>query len=177
MRAVFVVVIAAVSLIFTASVAAAHSRLASSNPADGATVTQQLSEVTLTFNEAVDGRFSTVVVDGPGEESFSAGALRVIDNTVHQPVRPLRSGDYRVAWRVVSADGHPITGQFAFSVALPPGAEPSDTPTASVEPTASKDQRDEEPTGWWIGGAAVVLLVVAGVVFLTRRRRGDRTDR
>ncbi|NJC86785.1 copper resistance CopC family protein [Planosporangium mesophilum] len=103
----------------------AHSQLLATTPPDRATVTAPISEVTLTFNEPVQQRFSVVVVNGPGGVLYSHGPVRVVDTTVHQPVSPLRSGSYTVRWRVVSADSHPVEGTFGFTVALPAQGESS----------------------------------------------------
>jgi hypothetical protein len=56
----------------------------------------------------------------------------VVDDVVHQPVYPLRSGSYTVEWRVVSADTHPVQGRFEFTVALPPELEPTVVAGAGV---------------------------------------------
>jgi hypothetical protein len=160
---IIVVVLAA------ASPAWAHSRLEHTDPADGSTVTAQMSTVTLTFNEMVRGQFTTVVVTGPGKVSYSEGHVQVIDNDVHQKVYALHSGGYTVAWRAISADGHPVEGQFHFTVALPPGQEPTADPPAS--PVAASPGTGESHRLWLWGGAAVVVIVVAVLaVALTRRR-------
>jgi methionine-rich copper-binding protein CopC len=62
----------------------AHARLLRSAPGDGTTVTQPVTEVTLTFNEPVKQRSTTVVVTGSDGSSFSDGAARVVDTTVTQ---------------------------------------------------------------------------------------------
>ena len=56
----------------------------------------------------------------------------VADTTVTQAVKPVTSpGVVTVRWRVVSSDGHPISGEYAFTVDAPV------TPTASAEPDPS----------------------------------------
>jgi methionine-rich copper-binding protein CopC len=153
----------------TAAPAWAHSRLQRTNPADGATLTAQVGEVTLTFNERVHGDFTTVVVTGPGGVSYSDGHVQVIDDDVHQKVYPLHSGAYTVAWRAISADGHPVEGQFHFTMALPAGQEPSAGPPASTRPLASTTGQGGD--GWLWGGLATLVLAAAiGVPLLIRRR-------
>jgi copper resistance protein C len=83
----------------------AHSQLLSTKPAGGASLTDSASSVSLTFNEPVKQRFSTIVVNGPGGVAYSRGNVRVIDNTAYQDVYALRSGSYTVAWRVVPPTG------------------------------------------------------------------------
>ncbi|NJC72461.1 copper resistance protein CopC [Planosporangium thailandense] len=149
----------------------AHSQLLSTTPTAGATVTAPISEVTLTFNEPVHQKFSVVVVNGPGGASYSAGHVQVIDSVVHQPVHPLRSGSYTVAWRVVSADGHPVEGRFGFTVALPASLEPSAGPAAGSpaaspsHPAIAAGTRTGARWPWLLGGGVLAIgaVVVAGV--------------
>jgi methionine-rich copper-binding protein CopC len=150
--------------------ASAHSVLLDTAPSDGAVVTVVTSEVTLTFNEPVKGSFSTVAVSGPDGRAHGDGPVRVVDGVVHQPVSALGSGRYRVAWRVVSADGHPVSGEFGFTVALPAGLEP---PAAAPGGRADVAAPPESGASawWWVPvlgalAAAALVLVRAG-----RRRR------
>jgi methionine-rich copper-binding protein CopC len=165
--------IAAVVLL-TPSAAWAHSALLGTDPADGTVVTAPIGEVVLTFNEVVHQQFSTIVVTGPGGATYSNGPLQVIDTKAHQPVWPLHSGTYRVAWRVISADGHPVTGEFGFQVALPPSLEPT------VDPPFPAGQ-DSPPgggsAGWvWLVAAGVLMAVLAVVLVLVGRRRVTRDE-
>jgi copper resistance protein C len=156
-----------------ATPAYAHSQLLGTDPADGATVTSPISEIDLTYNERVQGTFTTVVVNGPGGVSYSEGHVQVTDDVVHQRVYPLRSGAYTVAWRAISADGHPVEGQFHFTVALPPGHEPTGGPPRSDGTTSSSGSH----TGVWIGvGAGVLIAAGLIVTLLMRPRRGHDPD-
>lgn len=156
-----------------AAPAYAHSRLVGTSPTAHATVTEPVGEVTLTFNEPVKGRFSTIVVDGPGGVSYSQGAVRVIDNTAHQSVYPLRSGAYTVAWRIVSADGHPVSGEFAFTMTVPAGQEPTGLPPANP-PVSTVDDTGAAGSWAWPAAGAVSLAVVVFAGVLARRRRAGR---
>lgn len=161
--------LASAAVVATPAPAAAHAVLLGTAPAEGSVVTTVTTAVTLTFNEPVRAQFSTVAVTGPRDHAYSDGELSVRDTVVHQPVHPLRSGEYRVAWRVVSADGHPISGAFSFSVALPADLEPAEPPP--VAPAAATAAPRGWPLWWWVpivaGLAAMALLLVrAG-----RRRR------
>jgi methionine-rich copper-binding protein CopC len=153
----------------------AHAQMLRSDPADGSTVTAPLREVTLVFNEVIQGDFSTVVITDPDGVRVNGGPLRAVDKTVHQPTSALRSGDYRVVWRVVSADGHPIQGQFRFTVALPSWQEPTTPPAATpsspvAAAAAAPAEEDDGNSGWWWGGAAASAALVAVLLVLVRRR-------
>jgi methionine-rich copper-binding protein CopC len=150
----------------------AHSQLRATTPAASATVTAPIGEVTLTFNEPVQQRFSIVVVDGPGRRSYGDGPVRVVDATVHQPVYPLKSGSYTVQWRVVSADSHPVEGRFGFTVALPAQLEPSAGPPSPRPSRAAAGTGDRAGWWWpWLLGLGVLTVGPVAAVRLARRRR------
>ncbi|MFB9237798.1 copper resistance protein CopC [Plantactinospora siamensis] len=175
--------------------AAAHAALQATDPRDGATVTRPVREITLTFNEPVRGRYTTVVVTGTGDAQFADGPVRVVDAAVHQAVRPLPSGAYRVAWRAVSADGHPVEGQLGFTVALPAGQDPAaGSPSAAAGPPSAAGSADPTdpgpssaspasagvagpargtPVGQWVL-LGVLALVIAALAALLVRRRANR---
>ena len=179
-RAKIIGLAAAAMLLFLATPAAAHTELTATGPADGATITVPIDEVTLTFAEAVRGDGITITVTGPGGTTYNKGAASVLNTTVHQPVAALRSGAYQVAWHVLAADGDPVEGQFGFTVALPPELEPGASPTASPEPSAQPTPTSPAtgskgvesgvfPVGWVAGAVILVILVVVAVVRSGRR--------
>ncbi|MEV8514219.1 copper resistance CopC family protein [Dactylosporangium sp. NPDC051484] len=173
-------------ILLPAQPAWAHERLVSTDPADGASVTTPITEVTLTFNAPVKSRFSTVVVTGADGAGHAQGAPRAVDSTLIQAVGALPPGPVRVAWRTVSADGHPIEGQFTFTNAAPPPASAAASPSpattgsaagsAAAAPSPAADQpassgQDSPATAWWWIVAAVVLVPAAAGGWLWSRRR------
>ena len=111
-------------LITVASVAAfAHPKLLSSNPAEGATGAAP-QKIELEFSENLAKQFSGATVtmtEMPGMQgsmktpaSVSAAADPKV--MIITPAQPLTTGTYRVDWRAVSSDTHPITGNFSFKV-------------------------------------------------------------
>lgn len=117
--------------------ARAHDQLLGSDPADGAILDTPPGAITLTFSAEilpvaptvrVQDAAGAVVVDA---DPFVAGAV------VTQPMPTVPPGAYTVTWRVVSTDGHPIEGTFAFTVASAADASPSATIATSPEVTAS----------------------------------------
>jgi hypothetical protein len=115
---------------------AAHAALTESTPADGAVVTEPLGEVILTFSEGVEPTAEgfAVSVDGVAVEpavTTPDGAVWVLR------VEPITSGAVVVAYDVVSADGHLITGELAFTVDAPTVATTALAPLASAPPSAA----------------------------------------
>ncbi|MET9593353.1 copper resistance protein CopC [Streptomyces sp. NPDC006516] len=107
-----------------ASPASAHAALTGSDPQDGAVVATAPAEVTLTFSEQIAmGEDSIRVLDPSGKRADS-GAPRDLTNNgaVRYGVQlhsGLPDGTYTVAWQAVSADSHPVSGAFTFSVGAP----------------------------------------------------------
>ncbi|NXY96796.1 copper resistance protein CopC/CopD [Streptomyces sp. BR123] len=119
-----------------AGTAFAHAGLSGSDPADGTVLKVAPQQVTLTFTESVGFSEDSVRVLSPDNERVNPRPAQHVDgkdNTGRVELSDeLPQGTYTVAWRVVSADGHPISGAFVFSVGKPSG-------TAAVAPTGSLD--------------------------------------
>ncbi|MFD8863220.1 copper resistance protein CopC [Streptomyces sp. NPDC059590] len=102
----------------TAPPAAAHTGLTGSAPDDGATVATSPARVSLSFNDPMDARYSRVAVTGASGRSVTTGAPKVDGRTVSQALTAeLPAGRYTVGYRVISADGHPVSGSYTFTVA------------------------------------------------------------
>jgi copper resistance protein C len=176
-RTIAVTLLAGLALLLGAAPALAHTRLQSSDPADGASLDSAPEQVALTFNEPMSPEFSTITVIGPdGETNYQDGAVTAEEGTISTRLLPLGpAGRYEIGYRVVSADGHPVTGSVAFTLTTPgPGgtsapAEPSAAPASPAPPAASEDGGGA-PVWPWVVGA--VVLVGAGVVVALRLGRG-----
>ncbi|MFH8444744.1 copper resistance protein CopC [Streptomyces sp. NPDC018026] len=117
--------------------ASAHAALGSTDPADGTVLQRAPARVTLTFSESVGLRDDSFRVLDPGGHRVRTGAAGHVDGRsdtagVALP-DGLGEGTYTVAWRVVSADSHPVSGAFTFSV-----GKPSQT-SAPVDPGPTED--------------------------------------
>ncbi len=178
--------LAAVIVTGLGSPAMAHSALTGSTPGEGDQVATAPEAVVLTFNEDVTELGTEVIVSGPMGDVLSAGKAEVAGPTVTQPLVSARpAGAYTVTWRAVSADGHPITGEFTFTSSEDVGgAPPSGEGGDEADDQAGDDQEEttpaitvghdttESPVLRWaivlVGAAAVVGLVAT---VLARRRR------
>lgn len=120
-----------VAMAVTAPPASAHARLEASSPKDGSTLTATPPEVMLRFNEPIKSGLNQVSVTS-GSTDATDGKLEVEGNTVYQPLKStLDKGSYTVTYKVVSADGHPISGSLKFSYAPPAGDDGAGTQTGS----------------------------------------------
>ena len=186
-----------VSLLGT-SPAWAHNALISTTPGDGKSVRTPPSSVVLTFNEPAIRSGTKVLVTGP-DGSATDGDPQLVDTAVEQDLKAeLPAGEYTVEWRVASADGHPISGTFSFTVRAPTVAEsttpaptsspsagptntstspPAPTPTPTPSPTVDAPLPTEPGNGsgaesrwWWL--LAVVPLGLAAALGWRFSRRG-----
>jgi methionine-rich copper-binding protein CopC len=173
-----------------APAAQAHNVLQSTDPAADSTVPVMPEVITLTFNEPVLGVGTTIMVHTFDQTMVNTGPPILLDNTVSQAVTgELPAGEYTVIYRVTSADGHPIEGEYRFTAAeatsygvVAPVPEPSPTaspsPTTSASASASPSPTSVPPSsearvsGPVLAAVAAALLVVGGVVaWLLLRRR------
>ncbi|WP_234319269.1 copper resistance protein CopC [Streptomyces sp. NRRL S-237] len=119
-----------------AGAASAHAGLSGSDPADGSVLKTEPQHVTLTFTESVSFSDDSLRVLSPANERVNPRPAQHADgkeNTARVELSgKLPQGTYTVAWRVVSADGHPISGAFVFSIGQP-------SETAAVVATRSPD--------------------------------------
>ncbi|WP_411100131.1 copper resistance protein CopC [Streptomyces sp. x-45] len=117
--------------------ASAHAALSSTDPGDGAVLQRAPGHVTLVFSESVGLRDDSFRVLDPGGHRVRTGAAGRADGRADtaRVALPgeLGEGTYTVAWRVVSADSHPVSGAFTFSV-----GKPSQT-TAAVDTGPTED--------------------------------------
>ncbi|MGV8864969.1 MAG: copper homeostasis periplasmic binding protein CopC [Pseudomonas sp.] len=110
--------------LFLSVVAQAHPKLLSSNPSDGS-ASAAPSKIELRFSENLTTAFSgakLIMTDMPGMPNSPMGVRASISGgddpkaMVITPASPLTTGSYKVEWRAVSSDTHPITGSFSFKV-------------------------------------------------------------
>lgn len=177
------------------SVASAHAELLASNPAAGATVAAPPAAVTLTFSDEIDPKFVRVAVTTPAGEATAP--VTTSGPTVSIAVPGRGPGAYRVTYRVVSADGHPISGRLDYTVAGTPtssapasssGTTDAASPSATVSPPASSAPTaealgaagpaadDTTSSSRTLIGALVAAAVMAALVLVgaSRWRAGRR---
>lgn len=110
------------SAIFTLaglSAASAHPKLVSAEPAVDGTVKTAPNEITLRFNERLEGSFSKVMVKNLEGKQVDKGDTKVDKSDrriLRVSVPTLPAGQYKVEWQAMSADTHKVEGDFTFRV-------------------------------------------------------------
>ncbi|MFE2548789.1 copper resistance CopC/CopD family protein [Streptomyces sp. NPDC059355] len=123
-RLVLVLAALLAALFTAAGPASAHAALTASDPKDGAVVATAPAQVTLSFSEQVALGDDSIRVMDPQGKRVDTGELRdMCSGTTIRYGTALHSGlpdgTYTVAWQAVSADSHPVSGAFTFSIGAP----------------------------------------------------------
>ena len=158
----------------------AHSIVKATEPGIDAVVHEAPKRVVMIFNEPVEVAFGAIrVFDTRGRrvDDGKAAHLPGRPDTVRVALRPnVADGTYVVAWRIVSADGHPIQEAFLFHV-----GHPGEPPEGLVAGILSSQSRSGPVEGILFGVArwvnfAGLLLLAGSVVFLALVWRRPRAS-
>lgn len=153
------VVISAALVALGIAPANAHSQLISTSPVDNSSVAAPPADVRFTFNEDLLNLSTVAIIDEAGNVVTSASVTPNGNELVLPWPTELRSGKWQVSYRVVSADGHPVSGAITFAIGESAPVQEEETPSAS----------GNSVTMWLVGGAGIVLI--AGVLAVAWRRR------
>jgi copper transport protein len=174
-RAILAVALATAAVLGAHRSLIAHAALLSAEPRAGSVLAHPPLRIRLVFSEPIDATVSAIRL-------VSAGAPPR-DLAVHADPRDVSAllgatdslppGEYRVEWRTVSADGHKVSGHFAFTVAAdtakhvfaappPPMAEDTVPTTATLvgAPAVAAPLR---------GFAIACIMALAGLLFFSLR--------
>jgi copper transport protein len=150
---------AAAIALANAAEASAHASLLQTTPVNGAVVATTPARVALRFNEPVETAFGSVRV-------YNADAVRVDSGKTERPTSDtvqvglpgkLPRGTYTVAWRVISADTHPVHGAFTFSI----GAVQAGAADVAARVLASEKTPEWVSIAFWVVRFLSLLLVLA----------------
>ena len=173
-----------------APTASAHADLQVSTPEDGESLQIAPEEIRLTFSEELFEELVEIsILDADGdlystievEQTPPPGTDVIFPWPTQAP-----PGEYSIAYRVVSADGHPVTGTISFSYAATapepstpepapsdstPSAEsstPATSPAASspIASAPSSSSATESSTSSSTDSSSGTPLVIFGVVLL-----------
>lgn len=168
--------VAAALVLGGASPPLVHTRLERAEPEPGDTVAVAPERLVLVFSERVDPDVAAVSVEVDGAGAVELADIASGDSAavlVGAVPDGLPAGYWTVRWRVLGADGHPVTGDYAFTVER---ARPSPDPDPALAPPPVEvtETQAEEPAltvespAWvaarWITFAAM-LTVIGAVAF------------
>ena len=163
----------------------AHAELETSNPEANSVIGSAPAVVSLTFGEkllVLEGQTDAnqIEVTDSSNSRVDNGDYQVTGEVLTVSLKPdLADDTYKVTYRVVSEDGHPIEGVYEFNVngmarsgeATPMAIDDSPMPTLY----AAEDQdAAANSTAIGIGVAVGAVLVGGGMFFLFRKMRAAK---
>ena len=163
------------------SAAGSRARVSGRNPlktrsrsSAGAVLATGPSVVRFDFNAPVRNGPNYITVTGPGDTRWERTENATVDgNSVSTAVAPLGpAGVYTAEYRIISADGHPVSGSITFTLAQAGNGTPVNV--ANAGQAANSSSGGGVPIWVWLLVAAVVL--VAGVIVTLRLTRGAGAD-
>lgn len=169
--------------------ASAHAGLVDSDPRQDATLQTAPTSVTLTFSEELQ-QPGYLALKGPDGEQVPISAPTFDGASISADVTgEAEGGAWALSYRVVSADGHPVTGTIPFEVDAP--AAPSESPSSSEESEAAAPEADATSAQTAPASAStehehflvehrehlllgLALVALAAVLIMVGRRRAAR---
>ncbi|UYQ76787.1 copper resistance protein CopC [Glutamicibacter sp. JL.03c] len=175
-RLAAVITLSVLALFTSITAASAHDELVSSTPKDGASLKTAPKELVLTFSgelQTISGVDSTKVVLKQDGTVVDAKAETKGTTVTVTPAEELGNGEYDLAFRVVSSDGHPVENNLGFTIKNDAKPTPSmiSAPSDSAAPTdsaAPSESASSSETPMQDAGRSMspIMWVVIGVVIL-----------
>jgi methionine-rich copper-binding protein CopC len=182
--------LASTAFVASAPAASAHARLVSISPSDGQTVPTPPRQVVITFSEDLLATAVRIEVHDAEGVPVADGKPVVAGAVATQPlVDGLSAGGYSVTYRVVSKDGHPVSGSTTFTArtaaattTAPPPTTSTTPPESTTAPTTATgtpgatapssvgDPAEDGPNLLVRGVEALLVVAVAAGIFLLGRR-------
>jgi methionine-rich copper-binding protein CopC len=107
-------------LLIAAPVANGHTSLVSSNPKSNAMLKASPKYISITFNEElieIAGKsVSKISLFNAKGKEIKLPKAQIVHKDIVVAVSKLPPSKYKVVYRVVSADGHPVSGSYYFWV-------------------------------------------------------------
>lgn len=177
----------ALAAVVSAPAASAHDALTGTSPGANTTIDKAPQSLLLTFNEDVLKVGGQIAVKGPDGKTVTK-APTTTGNRVSVPFEPSGNGTYAVTWRITSSDGHPVSGQYSFTLkasansttstgTTTPSATQSAAPSASSTvkgpSTPTTDEPGDNKPKLLVGGGILAALALAGGFLIARKRVKD----
>lgn len=171
---------ALLATVFFAFPAKGHDLLIDIQPASEAVLTEGSFEAKLTFNNpllVVEGETNAELSTKPvGSVDWVSHEIVVMDSVLTAQINLNESGDYDLRWKVVSSDGHPISGESTFTLELGSSEEQETDAPILIAPAPTQEQDSGgSMVGFYIGLAMVVLGVIFAPIGLMIRRRARKS--
>jgi methionine-rich copper-binding protein CopC len=157
----------------------AHSKLESSKPKEGETITGDVPEITLTFNTKIEELSSFTVAKGDGTDVKVENAA-VNGSTLTGTVpKDLENGSYKINYKIVGEDSHIVEGSTTFILKReepvkeekPAGEVTKKEEKQKSETAEAKSTETEKEKSFLVPALIIAAAAVIGYSFIRRRNR------
>ena len=185
--------VAAAAVLAVGAPAQAHNYVVSTIPEAGAVLTELPEQFSVTTNDNLldlggKGHGFVIQIRGADGAYYGDGCVTVAGPTISTDAALGESGDYTIAWQLVSTDGHSASGEIPFTwqpasadeatsvgSKTPPdchGTQAANSPSAADTPAAPPVAAAVPLSNvLWIGGAVVIVGLAVLVTLLVLGRR------
>ena len=119
-------------LLMSATAASAHTSVVTTTPLYKSTLTEMPLQISIEFTDELmtigDEKVNTISITAPDQGELSLTSITLDKNliTANLPDVDFQDGTYLVSYRVVSADGHPVSGSYPLYLNAPsaPDSQP-----------------------------------------------------
>ena len=119
-------------LLIGSTAASAHTSVVTTTPLYKSTVTSMPLQISIEFTDELmtigDEEVNTISITAPDKSEISLTSISLVKNliTANLPDVDYQDGTYLVFYRVVSADGHPVSGSYPLYLNAPsaPASQP-----------------------------------------------------
>ena len=176
------IAIALLATLLFAYPAKSHDLLIEIEPAAGAVITEGSFEAKLTFNNpllVVEGETNAELATKlVGSDEWKNHDVFVADQVLTAQIDLSEAGDYDLRWKVVSSDGHPISGDSTFTLEIESAVNQEDPESPILiapAPVGEQSSGEGSLVGFYIGLAMVILGVIFAPIGLMIRRRARKS--
>ena len=176
------IAIALLATLVFAYPAKSHDLLIEIEPGAGAVITEGSFEAKLTFNNpllVVEGETNAELATKlVGSDEWLNHDVFVADQVLTAQIDLSEAGDYDLRWKVVSSDGHPISGDSTFTLEIESAVNQEDSESPILiapAPVGEQSSGEGSLVGFYIGLAMVILGVIFAPIGLMIRRRARKS--
>ena len=160
------VLLAVAAAVGVASPAQAHDQIISTSPSEDGHVDTAPAEVSMVYTDSLIEVGAVVLVMDDDEKDWADGPVALDGPNATQAIKAgMPDGVYQVRWRVVSSDGHPISGVYDFAVGTATLTADTGTETAS-NTQATADPAAAGPDEGTASGAPSTTRTVSSTVVI-----------
>jgi methionine-rich copper-binding protein CopC len=132
------------AILFVPTFVSAHTQLSASNPQQGQVITEDIKEVTLTFEGNIEKLSTMGLLQDNKEMQLNQVQIQGA-KMIGTLNAPLENGTYMLQWKIAGHDGHPVTGEIQFQVQKDQVSLGPNTPTSNQEQGSTSEQNQNQP--------------------------------